>query len=286
MMPTLGEDEIVSPDAPVREAPDREIMGGFLKGLSVIEAFSRDREALTIAEVAKATGLDRATARRCLLSLQRVGYAETDGRYFRLTPRILRLGFAYLAATPLPRLVQPYLDRLSESTRESCSAAVLDDTEIVYVARASQRRVLSVALTVGSRLPAYCTSMGRVLLASLPEAERRSILDRSERRRLTRHTVTDLESLMEILRRVAADDFATVDEELEIGLRSIAAPIRNSSGHVMAAFNVGAQAARVSLSQMVTDFLPAMRQAQPDVSRLLSSPEPRTLGMAASGKRQ
>ncbi len=269
-MPTPGEDAIASAGAPVREAPDREIMGGFLKGLNVIEAFGRDREALTIADVAKATGFDRATARRCLLALQRVGYAETDGRHFRLTPRILRLGFAYLAATPLPRLVQPYLDRLSETTRESCSAAVLDDTEIVYVARASQPRVLSVGLTVGSRLPAYCTSMGRVLLAALPEAEARKILDRSERRRLTRNTVTDLEALMEILQAIARDDFTTVDEELEIGLRSIAVPIRNSRGSVMAALNVGAQATRVPLNQMVGDFLPAMRQVQTDVTRLLS----------------
>jgi len=263
----LGDED---PDAPLRGAPDREIMGGFLKGLNVIEAFDRDHEALTIADVAKATGLDRASARRCLLSLQRVGYAETDGRHFRLTPRILRLGFAYLSATPLPRLVQPYLDRLSGSTRESCSAAVLDDAEIVYVARASQRRVLSVGLTVGSRLPAYCTSMGRALLASLPEAEARKILDRSERRKLTRHTVTDLEALMDILRRVTLADFATVDEELEIGLRSIAVPIRNGSDRVLAALNVGAQASRVGLDEMIANFLPLMRQVQSDVQRLLS----------------
>jgi IclR family pca regulon transcriptional regulator len=252
------------------QAPDREIMGGFLKGLAVIEAFDRGREALSIAEVAKATGLDRATARRCLLTLQRIGYAEMEARQFRLTPRILRLGFAYLAATPLPRLVQPYIDRLSDSTQESCSVAMLDDTEIVYVARASQRRVLSVSLNVGSRLPAYCTSMGRVLLASLPEDEARAILDRSERRKLTRHTVTDLEALMEILRKVGRDDFATVDEELEIGLRSIAVPVRNARGRVMAALNVGAQAVRVDLNDMVAGFLPAMRQAQSDVARLLS----------------
>ena len=154
-----------------RELPEREIMGGFLKGLSVIEAFDRGREALTIAEVAKTTGLDRATARRCLLTLLRLGYAETNGRQFRLTPRILRLGFAYLAATPLPRLVQPHLDRLSDLSQGSCSVSVLDDTEIVYVARATQRRVLSIGLNVGSRLPVDCTSMGRVLLASLPETQ-------------------------------------------------------------------------------------------------------------------
>jgi len=270
MDPVRDEVRPVLDGAAAHETPQREIMGGFLKGLSVIEAFDRGREALTIAEIAKATGLDRATARRCLLTLQRVGYAEMDGRQFRLTPRILRLGFAYLAATPLPRLVQPYLDRLSDSTQESCSVSVLDDTELVYVARASQRRVLSIGLNVGSRLPVYCTSMGRVLLASLPDAEARSILDRSERRKLTTHTITDLEALLEILRKIAEDGYATVDQELEIGLRSIAVPLRNSRGRVIAALNVGAQAARVGVDRMTSEFLPAMREVQSDIARLLS----------------
>jgi IclR family transcriptional regulator, pca regulon regulatory protein len=270
MVSIWGDERTDSDNGIGRETSEREIMGGFLKGLSVIEAFDVGREALTIAEVAKATGLDRATARRCLLTLQRVGYAEMDGRQFRLTPRILRLGFAYLAATPLPRLVQPYLDRLSDSTQESCSVCVLDDTEIVYVARASQRRVLSIGLNVGSRLPAYCTSMGRVLLASLPDKESRAILDRSERRKLTPHTVTDLDALMDILHEVAADDRAAVDQELEIGLRSLAVPLRNSRGCVVAALNVAAQVARIRMDRMIGEFLPAMRKAQSDVAHLLS----------------
>jgi IclR family pca regulon transcriptional regulator len=266
----LGEEGEPTPNVGVSEAYEREIMGGFLKGLTVIEAFDRGREALTIADVAKATGLDRATARRCLLTLRRVGFAETDGRRFRLTPRILRLGFAYLAATPLPRLVQPYLDRLSELTQESCSVTVLDDTEIVYVARASQRRVLSIGLNVGSRLPVYCTSMGRVLLAALPESEARSLLDRSERRKLNAFTVTDLDALMDIVREVAVDGYARVDQELEVGLRSIAVPLRDSRGCVRAALNVGAQVARVGMERMTSEFLPALREVQKDVAGLLS----------------
>ena len=147
---------------------------------------------------------------------------------------------------------------------------MLDDTEIVYVARATQRRVLSIGLNVGSRLPVYCTSMGRVLLASLPETEARAILDRGERRKLTPYTVTDLEALSDIVRRVAREGFATIDQELEIGLRSIAVPIYNSRGCVMASINVGAQAARVDMDRMTREFLPSMKEAQAEIARLLA----------------
>lgn len=255
-------------DAPA-DIADREIMGGFLKGLSVIEAFDRDNEALTIAEVAKLTGLDRATARRCLLTLVKLAYAETDGKRFQLTARVLRLGYAYLSATSLPRLIQPYLERLSEATGESCSACVLDGEEIVYIARASQRRVLSIGLSVGSRLPAYCTSMGRVLLAALPVAEARAALDRSARRKLTRETVTDVEKLLEILEEVRRSDFALIDQELELGLRSIAVPLRNRQGKVVAAVNVGLQAARRTPAEMQQIVLPQLRRLQTEGFRLL-----------------
>ncbi len=250
-------------------APDREIMGGFLKGLAVIEAFGRDNEQMTIADVGKATGLDRATARRCLLTLSRLGYAETDGKRFRLTARVLRLGYGYLSTTPLPRLVQPYLERLSEATQESCSVSVLDGAEIVYIARASQRRVLSIGLGVGSRLPAYCASMGRTMLAFQPAAEARRILDSSERRKLTANTITDLDELMQLLDRIRLDGYCAVDQELEIGLRSIAIPLRNTRGEVIAALNIGAQAARASCERMKEEFLPLMLGVQADMARLL-----------------
>ena len=248
---------------------DREIMGGFLKGLSVIEAFDRDHEALTIADVAKAAGLDRATARRCLLTLVKLGYAETDERRFRLTARILRLGYAYLSATPLPRLIQPYLERLSEATGESCSASVLDGTEIVYVARASQKRVVSIGLSVGSRLPAYCASMGRVLLAALPPAEARATLQASDIRKLTPRTATEIPRIEAILEEVRRQDYAIVDQELELGLRSIAVPLRNSAGAVVAAINVGLQAARMAPERMQADVLPQLRAIQTEMARLL-----------------
>ena len=171
------------------------------------------------------TGLDRATARRCLLTLAELGYARYDGKFFELTPRILRLGHAYLSATPLPRLVQPFLDRLSEEVGQSASASVLDGTEIVYVARAAQKRVMSINLTAGSRLPAYCASMGRVLLAALPDAEARDILAASDLKASTPFTRTEPDVLMAEFARIRREGHAVIDQELEIGLCSIAVPL-------------------------------------------------------------
>ena len=154
---------------------ETDFVSGFAKGLKVIEAFGETQRRLTIAEASKLTGLDRATVRRSLLTLSELGYAIYDGKFFTLTPKILRLGHAYLAATPLPIIIQPHLDQLAERAGQNASASVLDGTEVVYIARASQRRVMSINLTPGSRLPAFCASMGRVLLAALPEGEARSV---------------------------------------------------------------------------------------------------------------
>jgi IclR family pca regulon transcriptional regulator len=183
---------------------------------------------------------------------------------------VLALGYAYLTAAPLPRLIQPYLERISEKTGESCSCSILDGAEIVYVARSSQRRVLSIALNVGSRLPAYCASMGRVLLAALPEEEARRIIVESDRKPLTLTTVTDVEALMTVLEEVRANDFAMVDQELELGLRSIAVPLRDARGRVAAAANVGLHAARMTCEQMKAEILPELRSMQSSVRSQLS----------------
>lgn len=248
---------------------ETDFVGGFAKGLKVIEAFDEAQPRLTISDVARATGLDRATARRCLLTLAELGYAHFDGKFFELTPRILRLGHAYLSATPLPRLVQPHLDGLSERVGQSASASVLDGTEIVYVARAAQRRVMSISLVPGSRLPAYCASMGRVLLASLPEADARARIENTDRKANTAHTKTDPDELMAELARVRAQGFAVIDQELEIGLRSIAVPLENARGRVVAALNIGAPAAAVPVEEMTARFLPAMREVQAALRSLL-----------------
>ena len=237
-------------------------MGGFAKGLAVMEAFGRGRERLTIADVARLTGFDRATSRRCLLTLERLGYATHDGKNFALTVRVLALGHAYLAGTPLPEQVQPFLDQLARSIQESCSCSILAGTDIVYVARAAQRRVMSISLGVGSRLPAYCASMGRVLLAALPDEEVRTLLDRSDIQALTPRTLVDRAALLAEIARVREAGYAIVDEELEIGLRSLAVPIRNSAGRIVAALNTGVQASRASIDQMREQFLPQLLDVQ------------------------
>jgi IclR family transcriptional regulator, pca regulon regulatory protein len=253
------------------EKPNRDpnTMGGFAKGLAVIEAFAGEGDRLTIAEAARRTGLDRAATRRCLLTLVAGGYAVSDGKQFSLTARILRLGSAYLSGAPLPRILQPYLEQLSQVTQESCSASVLDGTDIVYIARASQRRVMSIGLSVGSRLPAYCSSMGRVLLAALPPKEARLLLEGSDRQRLTQHTVTSLAGLSKELEKVRRQGFSTINEELEIGLRSIAVPITDQAGVVVAACNVGAQTGRVTMENMMDRFLLELRHTQAAVATLL-----------------
>jgi IclR family transcriptional regulator, pca regulon regulatory protein len=250
----------------MREA---DFVSGFARGLKVIEAFGETRQRLSIAEASKLTELDRATVRRSLLTLAELGYADYDGKFFTLTPKILRLGHAYLSATPLPALLQPHLDHLSEKAGQSASASVLDGTDIVYIARASQRRVMSINLTPGSRLPAYCASMGRVLLAALDESEARAILTRSELKQNTPNTKTDPDELIAEFRRVRAEGYAIIDQELEIGLCSIAVPVDNDRGETVAAINIGAPAALVPAAEMKERYLPLLKETQAALRPLL-----------------
>lgn len=248
---------------------ETDFVAGFAKGLSVIEAFDEARPRLSIADVSRTTGLDRATARRCLLTLAELGYADYDGKFFALTPKILRLGHAYLAATPLPTLVQPYLAQLSERTGQSASVSVLDGTDIVYIARAAQKRVMSINLTPGSRLPAYCASMGRVLLAALPEDDARAILSRSELKANTIHTLIDPDEIIAELRRVRVKGYALIDQELELGLCSLAVPLENDRGRIVAALNIGAPAASVPASALVEQYLQALCEARAKLKQVL-----------------
>ena len=247
---------------------DRDLMGGLTKGLKVIEAFSAERTRLSIAEAAELAGLDRATTRRCLLTLADGGYADYDGKFFTLTPRVLRLGVGCLAAMPLPRVVQPLLDALSQEIGESTSVSILDGAEIVYVARAAQRRVMSIALMPGSRLPAYCTSMGRVLLGALEPKEARSILASHPRAARTDRTVTEVEALMAILAETRARGFAFIDQEVEIGLRSLAVPLVNARGATVAALNVGLAASGELPDALAERLLPALLAVKAEFRRL------------------
>lgn len=248
---------------------ERDIMGGLAKGLSVIEAFTADKPRQSIAEVSVASGLDRATTRRCLLTLAHLGYADYDGKYFTLTPRILRLGTACLATMPLPQLVQPMLDDLSDRLGESSSVSILDGAEIVYVARAAQRKVMSIGLMPGSRLPAYCTSMGRVLLAALPPEDAKHRLETLPLIARTRFTRTDVDAILSEIAAVRNQGYCLIDQEVEIGLRSIAVPLVNARGKTVAAMNVGLPATQNSVSDLL-DYLSPMLSVQTELKALLA----------------
>jgi len=237
---------------------DPDFVLSLARGLRVIEAFQEQRDGLTVSEVAEKTGLSRAAARRLLLTLESLGYAERAGSSFRLTSRILRLGFSFVTSNSLAVLAAPLLQQLSAQIHESCSVSILDGDQVVYLARAAAKRVMTIDLGVGSRLPAYCTSMGRVLLAALPEEELEHYLARAELQALTAKTIADPARLAETLRQVRADGYALVDEELELGLRSIAVPVTSQTGKVVAAMNSGVSAARVSLEELRARILPAL----------------------------
>ncbi|GAA3604678.1 IclR family transcriptional regulator domain-containing protein [Microlunatus ginsengisoli] len=215
-----------------------EFVQSLARGLQVITAFNADRPRMTLSEVAVAAGLSRAAARRFLHTLAELGYVRTDGRLFELTPHVLRLGTAYLSGFGLPKLAQPHLERLSAEIGESTSAAVLDGTDIVYVARVSTRRIMTVGIAVGTRFPAFATSMGRVLLAALTPDELDSYFVAADLTPPTPRTVHDEAALRAILRTVGEQGWAEVDQELEAGLYSLAAPIRDADRRVVAAINV------------------------------------------------
>ena len=228
------------------------------RGLQVIEAFHGHRGGLTVSDAAGKTGLSRAAVRRLFLTLESLGYAERIGTAFRLTSKVMRLGSSFVTSQALPTLAIPVLEQLSGRIHESCSVSVPDGVEIVHVARAAGKRVMAIDLSVGSRLPAYCTSMGRVLLAALPEAELEGYLGTVELKAITAKTVTARGRLEDVLRRVRTDGYALVDQELELGLRSIAVPVTSRSGKVVAAMNSGVSAARVNKEEMKERILPAL----------------------------
>jgi IclR family pca regulon transcriptional regulator len=260
------------PDNVLFRGGDPDFMTSLARGLHVIRAFAGVDRRLTIADVSRATGLTRAVVRRCLYTLRELGYAATDGRMYFLQPRILNLGYAYLSTAPVPIAAQPVLEEMSEALGEASSVAVLDDGAVVYVGRAATKRIMSVTLGVGSRLPAYCTALGRVLLAYLTDEQVNTELSKVDFIQHTKHTVTSRKRLEELLEGVRQEGFALNDQELEIGLRSIAVPVRNVVGTVVAAMNVSTQASRVSRRELLDRCLPVLRQAAEKLSSQLPPP--------------
>jgi IclR family pca regulon transcriptional regulator len=249
---------------------DPNFMTSLARGLAVIQAFSQRRHHLTISQVSTTTGLSRAAVRRCLYTLAKLGFAGSDdNRHFFLRPRILALGHSYISSMPLATAAQPVLEHISHLLHESCSIATLDGVDIVYIARANVTRIMSIDLGVGSRLPAFCTSMGRAILANLPAEELETVLARVEFKRYTERTITNPAKLTQALRQIRRDGYSIIDQELEHGLRSMAVPIQNPSGKVVAALNIGAHAQRVSIQEMQTKFLPHLRAAAQELCLLL-----------------
>jgi IclR family pca regulon transcriptional regulator len=247
----------------------RDYVASLESGLAVIEAFDATHQRLTLTEVAARTSMTRAAARRYLLTLAKLGYADYDGKYFSLDLRVLRLGYGFLSAAPLPRKAQPVLDSLGWQTDEIASIAVLDETAVVFVARSQSRRIFSPTVGVGTRLPAYCSSAGRVLLCGRSDAEVELLVGHMDLVRFTEHTRATPAAVLKAVRAARRDGHAVSDQEYEIGLRSIAVPVPNAHGRVEVAMTVSVQATRMGVEQMLEKILPLLRTRAEQLAMLL-----------------
>jgi len=261
-------DEVATGPGP---ADGAEFVQSLERGLSVIRAFDADHSRLTLSEVATATGLSRAAARRFLHTLVHLGYMRTAGGRFELRPKILELGYAYLSSLTLPEVALPHLEELVAQVHESSSVSELDGGDVVYIARVPTKRIMTVTISVGTRFPAYATSMGRVLLAAQPEPWLDQYLSATSLHHLTGHTITTETGLRQELRKIRTRGWALIDQELEEGLRSLAAPIRDSDGTVVAAVNVATHAGRRSLDSIVADLLSPLLATAERIERDLAS---------------
>ena len=250
------------------EKPGDSYVQSFARGLSVIRSFSAERPAQTLTQVAQVTGLTRAGARRILHTLEKLGYVRGEGRLFTLTPRILDLGFSYLSSMPFWKLAQPVMEDLSANVGESCSISVLDGVDVVYVLRVPTRKIMSINLSIGSRLPAYCSSMGRMLLAGLEERELDALLAASRIHAYTQYTVTDIDELKKRIRACREQGWASVAQELEEGLVSLAVPITKNQKSI-ASINVSGHALHFTQQEFVQKFLEPLQRAARHISSLL-----------------
>ncbi len=249
--------------------PGDQFVQSFAKGLSVICAFGRESRTMTLSEVAAKTGLTRAAARRILLTLQALGYVGSNARDFHLTPKTLDLGYSYLSTTPLWDLAEPFMEDVVNQVHESCSASVLDGTEIVYILRVPTKKIMAINLSIGSRLPAYCTSMGRVLLGGLTDEAVNAVLARSELKAYTSRTVTKAARLKQIIADDQRKGWSLVNQELEEGLVSLSVPLVDRSGKVIAAMNISGQTSRTTPAEMTKNCLPVLKRAAEHINAAL-----------------
>jgi IclR family transcriptional regulator, pca regulon regulatory protein len=239
------------------------------RGLRVLELLGGGQQPMTLSDLAKAADLPRATARRILFTFERAGFVESDGKLFRLTPRVLVLASSYLASNHVVSVLQPALDKLSSEAQEISSMAILDGNDVVFIARASPTRIFSAGIDIGYRLPAFCTSVGRVLLSRLPDNELAAVLKAMNPAALTPFTVTDRKTLLKTIIADRAQGYSLVDREAEPGFRSISVPVRRYDGAIIAAINMGAHVDRVSAAEMVDRFLPLLRETAASVKSML-----------------
>lgn len=244
-------------------------MGGLAKGLAIIEAFSPHRTRMTVSEAAQSSGTSRASARRCLLTLTELGYLEFDGKFFRPQPRLLALSAAYSGTRSLPQIAQPFLNAARDELHESISLAVLDRDAALFVARAESERLVTAGISIGTRVDLYCSATGRVLLSAWTDERLAAYLEPLKTRARTKYTLAKKSALREAVRNVSAVGYATTDQELEVGLRSIAVPVVNSRGTLVAAMSASASSARVSIQQMVNGFLSVLKANADSLGRAL-----------------
>ena len=268
--PKFGDPDTLAADAIARFGDDPDFVTALARGLAVLLALSDKKRRMSIAQISHLTGIPRAAARRSLHTLAKLGFvAADDARRFYLRPRVLSFSHAYLSASPLVVLAQPILDRLGESLREACSLGILDGDEIVYIARSASSRIMSPALNVGRRLPAYCTSIGQVMLAHLPEAELDDYLARVRLYPYTEHTLTSPVRIREVLRTVRETGFAFASQQMEARLCTLAVPVRDSAGHYVAGINVILQGRLASASDMAEHFFRPLHDAAMELGSLL-----------------
>lgn len=257
-------DETLTPD-------DRDFVTALASGLEVILAFDQRTPRMTLSEVAAKTGMNRARARRFLLTLHALGYVRKQQRSFELAPKALQLGYAFLSSNGYRGVIQHHLEEITEATGESSSMGVLDGDDVTYVARsAAHHRLMSISLSIGTRLPAAYTSMGRVLLSQLPRHEREAYLARVELVRHTEHSITDTSVLRDCLDTVREQGYCIVDQELDSGLRSLAIPAFDANGELLGAINLSTNAARIDIATLIDEFLPLLREKAAQISTQLN----------------